>query len=102
MSPNSETKTRRCQRRRVRLALMLISDPEGEKVESPAISFDFSQYSLGVETGASLVPGQLVDIVPNEGPEFAVRGHIVWVGEAGSDQQGKAGLEFLQPLRSPV
>jgi hypothetical protein len=57
MSPNSETKTRRCQRRRVRLALMLISDPEGEKVESPAISFDFSQYGLGVETGASLVPG---------------------------------------------
>ena len=102
MSPESELKNRRCQRKSGRLALMLISDSGGKKVEGPALTLDFSQYGVGVEAGTSLAPGQIVDVIPREGPEYAVRGRIVWVGKAQSDLGGKAGLEFLQPLPARV
>lgn len=102
MSPEPETKTRRGVRSRARLALMLIIDADGEKTESPARAYDFSQFGMGVEVPAPLTPGQIVDVIPNEGPEYRVRSRVVWVGEAESDTGGKAGLEFLQPLPSPA
>ncbi len=102
MPTESKPKDRRCERKPARLALMLISDSVGEKVESQALSFDFTQFGVGVETSTALVPGQIVEISPREGPEYSVRGRVVWVGEAESDQGGKAGLEFLEPLPAPV
>jgi PilZ domain len=102
MASEAESKTRRGARSPARLALMLIIDADGEKVESPARAYDFSQFGLGVKAGAPLVPGQIVDVIPNEGPEYRVRSRVIWVGEAESDKGGKAGLEFLQPLPAPA
>lgn len=93
---------RRSKRRRARLALILIVDPEGEEVDGPALTFDVSQYGLGLRASAPLTPGQIVDVFSHEGREYPVRSRVVWVGEAESDREAEAGLEFLRPLPAPV
>ena len=89
---------RRPQRRPTNLPVLLIVDPEGARIHSPAASFDFSHYGIGVRSSASLVPGQIVDIIPSEGPAHAVRSRVVWANPQASGEGCQAGLEFLNPL----
>jgi hypothetical protein len=81
---------------------MLIIDLEGQRVETEGVTFDFSRFGVGVRAAAGLAPGQIVDVVPSEGKPYSVRSRVVWVGPAESDQDCKAGLEFLQALPAPV
>ncbi len=94
--------TRRSERKPVRIAVLLLVDSESEQVEQEASTLDLSQHGLRVQSKVMLCPGQLVQIIPNEGPEYAVLSRVVWVGPASSDQGGEAGLEFLNPLPAPV
>ncbi len=63
---------------------------------------DLSQHGIKVQAKLSLIPGQIVQVIPSEGPEYAVLSRVVWVGPAVSDKDGEAGLEFLNPLPAPV
>ena len=98
----ADQKPRRVGRFPAKLALVLILDPEGEKTEAPAQTSDLSQYGTGLVTEASLEAGQLVEIVPNEGPEFAIRARVIWVGSPEEDKGCPAGLEFLVALPASV
>ncbi len=95
MECHSESETRRCERRPARLALVLILDPAGRRAEKRTFTFDLSPFGVGVEAGAALKPGQVVELIPHEGPQYCVRSKVIWVGEAESDRGGKAGLEFM-------
>jgi len=86
----------------LRLAVILYVESEGQKEEHEAFTSDLSQHGLGISTTASLIPGQLVEVMPTEGPPLSVRSRVVWVGNAESDTGGKAGLEFLTPLPTVV
>lgn len=84
------------------MAIVLIVEAEGEKLENDASTVDLSQHGVRIKssTGA-LTPGQIVEVIPTEGLTCAVRSRVVWVGPAGSDQKDQAGLEFLSPLPGP-
>jgi hypothetical protein len=94
----ADSYVRRTKRERVRLAVVLLVDAEGTKLSGDAVSLDFSRLGLGVETKALLTPGQVVDIVPAEGPNSPVRSRVAWVGPVRADESCTAGLEFLEPL----
>ncbi len=98
MPAETQQVERRSLRRPLRLAVILISDPEGQEAKGEAYTADFSQHGLRVQTNLSLNPGQVVEVITNDGPEFAVRGRVVWIGEPASERAGEAGLEFLLPL----
>ncbi len=102
MKDESDLKNRRCARRPARLALVLILDPAGKRAEKRTFTFDLSPYGVGVESAVALKPGQIIELVPHEGPRFSVRSRVIWVGEAESDRGGKAGLEFLMPASQSV
>jgi hypothetical protein len=80
---------------------MLISDPGGENVESPALSFRLSRFGPRVAADASLKPIQVVEAVPRETPEYAVRGRIVWLGKGG-DQGGSENPVLVTPVSADV
>lgn len=98
MALEPQTDKRRSARRQVRLAVILLVDSEGKSIESEASTVDLSEYGVRVEAGIQLTQGQIVEVITNEGPEFAVRGRVIWTGAVGSEQEGQAGLEFLRPL----
>ncbi len=102
MTDEPDSQNRRCERRAARLALVLILDPAGKRSEKQTFTFDLSPYGVGLESGASLKPGQVVELVPHEGPQYSVRSRVIWVGEAESDRGGKAGLEFLVSAQQSV
>jgi hypothetical protein len=77
------------------LPVLLIVDPGGVNMPTPASGFDFSLYGIGVRSHVNLARGQIVDIIPREGPTHAVRGRVVWVKPQGSSEGCEAGLEFL-------
>ncbi len=79
------------------LRVLLIIDPGGASISTPASGFDFSHYGIGVRCHIPLVGGQIVDVIPNEGPTHAVRGRVVWVKSQQAGQGCEAGLEFLKP-----
>jgi PilZ domain-containing protein len=102
MSAESETQSRRSERKPARLALVLILDPAGKRAERRTYTFDLSPYGVGVEAAAVLKPGEIVELIPHEGPQYSVRSRVIWVGEAESDRGGKAGLEFIVSARQSV
>jgi hypothetical protein len=77
---------------------VLLMDADGESLQTEALSLDYSQYGLGLRSAEKLAVGQTVSVVPAEGSQYAVRARVVWVGQASSDNESQAGLEFLEPL----
>jgi hypothetical protein len=98
----TDQKPRRVGRFPAKLALVLILDREGEKTEVEAQTSDLSQYGTRLSTESPLEAGQLVEILPSEGPEFAIRARVVWVGSPEEDTGCSAGLEFLVALPASV
>ena len=102
MPTESHTTVRRSERKPVRIAVLLLVESEGKKVEGEAYTLDLSQHGLRLQVNIPLIQGQIVDVTPSEGPEFAVRGRVIWTGAVGSPQEGEVGFEFLSPLPTPV
>jgi PilZ domain-containing protein len=92
---------RRSGRRHVRKAVILLIEAEGDKRAHGAQTVDLSECGLRVRADISLNPGQVLELVPPEGSDYAVRCLVVWTGEVGSDKEGEAGLDFLGPLQAP-
>ena len=53
-------------------------------------------FRLQVGFGSRVRRGQLVDLILDEDPSKPVRCSVVWIGEQGSKQEGKVGLETVQ------
>ena len=110
---------RRSERRRLRLALVLLMDSEEGEVRNEGVTVDISQHGCRIEGELPMAEGQLVRVLPLEGaapmsegqlvrmlpwdsPDGAIAGRVVWVGDPASNGAGEAGIEFLQPLVSGV
>jgi hypothetical protein len=89
---------RRSERKPAKIAVILLVESEVGQVEHEAYTSDLSQYGVRLQSGIPLSPGQLVGVIPTNGPGFGLRGRVIWTGRAESDLAGEAGLEFLQPL----
>ena len=89
---------RRSERKDVAKTFVLFVDTEREKIANSAFAIDLSSLGARIRSTITLVPGQLVTIVPREGSEQAIPSRVVWVGATGSPRSGEAGIAFLEPL----
>ncbi len=69
----------------------LAFESEGIRFERPSYMIELSTTGLRLKANVPLTVGQIVEVIPDEGPRFAVRCRVVWVRE------GEAGLEILHP-----
>jgi hypothetical protein len=90
--------TRRYVRIAVNIPVTLILEPEGKKIKYPCSMLDVADGGVKLWAEVPVSVGQIVDVVPAEGPKFTVRSRVVWVGEPGSEQENRLGLEFLRPV----
>jgi hypothetical protein len=102
MNGNLDPKTRRSERHQIQMAVLLLTDSNEKKNRNEAFTVDLSRYGCRIEGSVSLIPGQLVQLLPSDSPRAAILGRVVWVGKPTSDLAGESGIEFLQPFPSMV
>ena len=61
----------------------------------PCIVLDSSKNGFRVRGSFHLKRGQVVEVILDEDPLNAVRCSVVWIGKAGSKQEGEFGLEII-------
>ena len=98
MPEATATNRRQADRKPVARSIVLFVDSEHAQIANNAFAIDLSALGVRIRSTVSLLPGQLVTIVPREGAEQSIRSLVIWVGEAGSKRAGEAGFAFLQPL----
>jgi hypothetical protein len=72
-----------------------------ESVAHSAYMIDISQHGLRVMASFPLRPGQVVEFKSHGDSNYSVRCLVMWTGEAGSDHEGEAGLDFLNLEQAP-
>jgi len=94
MLAQSEPFARQARRLPARIPVRLILDPRSPLVAHTAFTVDISPSGARVRADVSLSPGQAVNVVPNEGTQYAIPGRVVWVNEVPTDPGAEAGIEF--------
>ncbi len=79
------------------LPVTLLADFDGKRVHHASWLLDLSTWGVRVRVNFTPKPGTMVEVIPNGGPKYPIRGRVVWVGKAGSPEEGQAGLEFISP-----
>jgi PilZ domain len=87
---------RRAPRRQVAKPLALVVNSDRDKISSGAFAVDLSDLGARIRAKIHLEPGQLITVIPNEGPSQGIPSQVIWVSEAGGAHE--AGIAFLQPL----
>ena len=59
---------------------------------------DVSPEGVRLKVDAKLSPGDIVDVISGEGRLHTTPCRIVWVGKPGTEQDGEAGLQLLNPF----
>ncbi len=96
MSTNPQADPRRMERVPGPLFVRLLVPRGAPRVEHDGMIVDISPHGARLRSEAILSADEVVDVV------LAASGRarlcrVVWVGAAGSGQEGEAGLEFLRP-----
>ena len=87
---------RRARRRQVSKRLALVVNSSRDKISSGAFAVDLSDLGVRIRAKIHLEPGQLITVIPSEGPSQGIPSQVVWVNQAGDAQE--AGIAFLEPL----
>lgn len=98
MARDANSSARRYDRIPVSIPVTIIVETGGKKVGHPSHMVDVSESGIKLKANVAVTVGQVVEVIPAEGLRYAVRSRVVWVGKAGSDQEGRLGLEFLDPI----
>ena len=96
MSGAPGAERRRAPRRKVSKPLTFVVDADRESIASRAFAVDLSDLGARIRAEVRLEPGQIITVVPNEGPQAGIPSQVIWVGEAAD--QTEAGIAFLEPL----
>ncbi|HUI42010.1 MAG TPA: PilZ domain-containing protein [Terriglobia bacterium] len=91
---------RRAVRRNDSKPLTLIVDVDRSQVTGGAFALDVSELGARVRSQLRLQPGQMITVVPREGPAEGIPSMVVWVDEG--DGEKEVGLAFLQPLAAEL
>jgi hypothetical protein len=83
------------------MAIVVFAEKESEWEGWDSFTLDVSAQGARIQTGISLTPGQVVEVLPVNGAD-PVAGRVVWVGKPASELEGQAGLEFLDPFNIPT
>jgi PilZ domain len=73
----------------------LVVNLEQNQKRFPCLVLDSSEEGFRLRGSFRLRRGQVVEIVLDEDPLNAVRCTVVWVGKAGSKQEGEIGLQTV-------
>jgi hypothetical protein len=76
-----------------RASLVINLDRKPQRV--PCLILDSSKQGFRLRGSFDLRSGQMVELVPDEETPSPERCSVVWVGEAGSKQEGEVGLQTL-------
>ncbi|HTG62308.1 MAG TPA: PilZ domain-containing protein [Terriglobia bacterium] len=97
MPEATPTERRRCRRVAVNKQIAIVVDADREGISRTVFALDMSELGMRIRSKVSLLPGQLVTVIPSAGNDHqAVPSRVVWVSQA-FDGSGEAGLAFLQP-----
>jgi hypothetical protein len=80
--------------RRERASLIFFS-PAGHVERLPCLIVDQSRDGFQLSVDSGLRQGQLVDLILDEDPPKTVRCSVAWIGEQGSELEGRAGLQTV-------
>jgi PilZ domain len=75
-----------------RRASLVINLKSKQKI-FPCLVLDYSKEGFRLRGGLDLRRGQVVDLFFDEDPPIPERCIVVWVGKAGSKQEGEVGME---------
>lgn len=97
MTGNTYTFPRRSERKPARKVILLVVESEESEVHHEGTTVDISSDGARVEACAPLTPGQTLSLIQPDDPSRPLRCLVVWAGDVGTDGDGQAGLEFLDP-----
>jgi len=100
---DNQKSTDRREGRRVTLncPVRLILNPDGQRSECNALLLDASERGARLVLASEVRMGGAVEIVPQEGPEFAVHGRVVWIAEFRARHENHLGIQFSEPHLVP-
>jgi len=96
MAESHRAERRRAPRRKVASTLTFVVDSDRDQIVNGAFAVDLSELGARIRTGLRLEPGQLITVVPSEGPKEGIPSRVIWVSPRGAS--GEAGIAFLEPL----
>jgi PilZ domain-containing protein len=76
----------------------LLVKSEGQMVAYPVHLVDVTEQGIRIKAGVALNPGEMVMIMPREGPRYAVNSRVVWARRGGYDLDLEMGFEFQNPV----
>ena len=86
---------RRLRRIAAKKRASLVINLERNQTRIPCLVVDASDRGFRLHGNFRLRRGQTVELILDEDPLRAVRCSVVWIGKAGSKQEGEAGLETV-------
>ena len=89
--PKGRRSTRVMSKRRASLVINL----DGNQQRLPCLVLDSSKEGFRLRGIFHLRHGQVVELILDEDPLSSKRCNVVWVGKAGSKQEGEVGLETV-------
>jgi PilZ domain len=89
--PQRRRSTRVMSKRRASLVINLDRKPQ----RLPCLVLDSSKEGFRLRGSLDLRRGQVVELILNEDIPYPQRCSVVWVGKAGSKQEGEIGLEIV-------
>ncbi len=88
---------RRESRVAVNFPVRLILEPNGARLEHDALMLDASDWGVRLVTKTEVGMKEEVEVIPQEGPDFAVRGRVVWIATFRARHENHVGIQLLQP-----
>jgi len=89
--PQRRRSTRVMSKKRASLVINLDRKPQ----RLPCLVLDSSKEGFRLWGSLDLRRGQVVELILNEDIPYPLRCSVVWVGKAGSKQEGEIGLEIV-------
>jgi hypothetical protein len=91
--PGSET--RRSLREMSKRRASVVVNLNYSQMRLPCLVLDFSKRGFRLRGSFRLRPGDEVELILDENPTSSERCSVVWVGKAGSKQEGEVGLKTV-------
>src|SRR5467141_1526330 len=95
--PKARRSKRLVSKRRASLVINLDRKPK----RLPCLVLDSSKEGFRLRGSFDLRRGQVVELILDEDMPSPERCSVVWVGKAGSKQEGQVGLQLLNPTENP-
>lgn len=86
---------RRSKRMMVKSPASLVINIGSSQQRLPCLVLDYSKEGFRIRKNFHLRRDQVVEVILDQQPLLPVRCNVVWVGKAGSKQEGEVGLEIV-------